>query len=134
LYLAEQAGQKCIVVAGLDERIQWERTFRVPLTRPHLGVLMNPVLKDDSGYQGKHKRDWPIWDSPQAIVRNMESTNLAWWIFQLHAYLPAFPASLVKIDEQQIPPKEWGNPMGTPELLQKDSLARHVWKYLDPAL
>ena len=38
LYLAEQAGQKCIVVAGLDERIQWERTFRVPLTRPHLVV------------------------------------------------------------------------------------------------
>jgi hypothetical protein len=133
LYLAEQAGQRCIVVAGSDERIQWTRTIRVPGTRPQLGFLMIPVLKD-AMYQGKHKSDWPIWDSLQALVLGMESTNLAWWTFRLHAYLPAFPAKSVKIDEQQISPQEWVDDMEIPGTLQKEALARHVWKYLAPTL
>ena len=95
---------------------------------------MNPVLKDDSVHQGKHKRDWPIWDSPQALVRRMESTNLAWWTFRLHAYLPTFPARSVEIDGQQISPYIWLDDMGIPELLRKESLAQHVWKYLAPTL
>jgi class 3 adenylate cyclase len=132
LYLAQQAGQKCIVVAGSDERMQWTRTIRVPGSRHQLGFLMIPILKD-AMYQGKHKSDWPIWDSIQALVLGMDSTNLAAWTFRLHAYLPAFPEAAVEIDGQQISPPEWGDEMGIPESLQKESLARHVWKYLAPA-
>lgn len=132
LHLAQQAGHKCIVVAGSDERIQWTRTIRVPGTRPQLGFLMIPILKGIM-YQGKHKSDWPIWDSLQALVLGMNSTNLASWTFRLHAYLPAFPDVAVEIDGRQILPQQWGDEMSIPALLQKESLARHVWEYLAPA-
>lgn len=134
LYLAMQHSQKCVVVAGLDETIQWERTYRVPHSRSNLGVLMNPVLKGEEGFLGKQKNDWPIWYSHQSLVRSMNSTNLASWTFRLHAYIPAFPARSVEIDGGPISPQEWDDDMGIPESLQKESLARHVWKYLDPML
>jgi hypothetical protein len=64
----------------------------------------------------------------------MNSTNLAWWTFRLHVYIPAFPARAVEIEGGQISPQEWHDDMGIPETLQKESLARHAWKYLAPTL
>jgi Adenylate and Guanylate cyclase catalytic domain len=132
LYLALQHSQKCAVVAGKDEKIQWERTYRVPQMRSHLGAMMNPELKSKTGFLDKQKYDWPIWYSDDSLVGSMDSTNLAWWTFQLHAYIPAFPARSVAIEGTHISPGEWGDIMDIPELLKKESLARHVWEYLDP--
>jgi hypothetical protein len=92
---------------------------------------MNPILKGMQG-QGMQKDNWPIWESHQSLVREMESTNLAAWTFNLHAYLPAFPETSVGIDGKQISPQAWGNEMGIPEALRKEALARHVWTYLAP--
>jgi Adenylate and Guanylate cyclase catalytic domain len=135
LYLAEQTGQKVIVVAGKDERIQWERTIRVPLTRPHLGVMMNPILKLDAVHQGRQKRDWPIWDSLEALKLAMESTgNLASWVFRLHLYTPSFPAPAVTIADQPVSPQDWPNELEIPEKVNKDVMAQQAWQLLDPSL
>ena len=41
LHLAQKTSQKSIVVAGADERRQWERAYDIPNTRDRIGVLMN---------------------------------------------------------------------------------------------
>jgi adenylate/guanylate cyclase family protein len=135
LYLAEQSGQKVIVVAGKDERIQWERTIRVPLTRPHLGIMMNPILMRDPKHQDWQKRDWPIWDSLEALKLAMDSTNnLASWVFRLHLFTPAFPATTVTIAGQPVSPQDWPNELEIPEKVNKDALAQQGWQLLDPSI
>jgi hypothetical protein len=89
---------------------------------------MNPVLRD-LHFQEMQKDNWPIWESRQSLVREMEANNLAAWTFRLHACLPAFPETSVEIDGTRISPGEWGDEMGIPEALRKESLARHVWSY-----
>jgi hypothetical protein len=131
--LASAESKKCIIVAGADERIQWERTFRFSGMRTQLGVLMNPILKMDDVHQGRQERDWPIWDSTQAIIREMDSTNLGSWIFRLHLFLPAFPSTSIDFDRTHISPSTWGDEMEFPPEVRKEDLVRRVWKLLDPA-
>lgn len=134
LYKAGVAKQKCIVVAGLDERIQWVRTHSIPGTQNLLGVLMNPVLKTDPTHQARQKGFWPSWPSRNEMVRNMEGTNLAWWVFHMHTYLPAFPNRCVAVGELEIGPDGWKDEMGTPDGLDLDELGKCAWQILNPSL
>ena len=61
LYIVEKEGMRGIVVAGADEKIQWERAFDIPNpnTRESISVLMIPILKEDSQHQTKQSRNWP---------------------------------------------------------------------------
>jgi hypothetical protein len=60
--------------------------------------------------------------------------NLAWWIFDLHAYVPAFPADTVKIGEKSIKPQDWTKPNEVPTDVDVNGLVRIVWPILNPAL
>jgi class 3 adenylate cyclase len=133
LYLVETAGQKGIVVAGADEKIQWERAYDIPNTRGHIGVMMNPILRVDPTHQSRQSRNWPSWPSPEALLREMNSNNnLAWWAFNLHAFIPAFPAATVNIGGQEISPQEWTNELVPPENVRREALVEQVWPLLRP--
>lgn len=134
LVMADNEANKCIVVAGFDEKIQWESAVSFAGTRNKLGVLMNPILKLANRYQGRQRKDWPIWNSTQALVREMEETNLGWWVFNLHAYLPTFPSNTVEISSNKISAKDWPSETVLPNNIRKEDLARQVWKLLDPGL
>ncbi|MEN6521154.1 MAG: adenylate/guanylate cyclase domain-containing protein [Armatimonadota bacterium] len=132
LYKAEVAKQKCIVVAGLDEHIQWVRTHSIPGTQNMLGVLMNPVLKTDPTHQARQKGFWPSWPSWNEMVRNMDGTNLAYWTFHMHAYLPSFPEQHVMVGGAPLYPSNWNDEMGIPDGMNRDDLAKCVWQILGP--
>jgi hypothetical protein len=134
LFMAGMERKKCIVVSGADERIQWERTYRFPGTRDQLGVLMNPILRMDEGHESRQKSDWPIWDSQQSLVRDMEATNLAWWVFRMHVFLPSFPASSIEMSGLSISPESWEDGGEPPAGLRSDELARRVWRVLAPRI
>lgn len=133
LYLVETAGQKGIVVAGADEKIQWERAYDIPNTRGHIGVMMNPILKVDPTHQSRQSRNWPSWPSPEALLREMNSNNnLAWWTYNLHAFVPAFPAGSVTIGGEDVPPQEWTNELDVPAKVRREALVEYVWPLLKP--
>ncbi|MCX6346269.1 MAG: adenylate/guanylate cyclase domain-containing protein [Armatimonadetes bacterium] len=137
LYIAEQNEGKCLVVAGCDERKQWNLAYSLSAeTRSFLGVLMNPMLKGTNGteYQFKQKDDQPIWNSCPEMVAAMNDSNLAWWIYHMHAYLPAFPAKEVDIAGLPVSPQDWASDTGFPSGLDKEALAACCWKILDPNL
>lgn len=132
-YLIETAAQKGIVVAGADEKIQWERTYDLPNTRGNIGVMMNPILKRDPTHQSRQSRNWPSWASPEALLSDMNlNNNLAWWTFKLHAFMPAFPAETVNIGGQEINPQEWVDELVPPEKVSREALVEHVWPLLRP--
>lgn len=139
LYLSVREGHKVVILAGKDERIQWERAYRLPESRPKIGVLMIPVLKDNKEYQRQQKQNWPIWDSLPALKLDMEASNLAWWTFCLHAFIPAFPSPFVEIGKDEskpeISPNDWPEEleMTIPSSIDKDKLAVTVWNLLDPS-
>lgn len=134
LYIVETAAQKGIIVAGADEKIQWERAYDIPNTRGNIGVMMNPILRGDSMEQARQSRNWPSWPSPEALLREMNSeNNLAWWTFRLHAFVPSFPATSVQIAEQEIQPQDWTNELETPSKINKESLVEHIWPLLKPS-
>jgi len=136
IHLAEQYGQKVIIIAGADERIQWQRSYEISNARDKIGVIMNPVFKQDPVYQAMQKASWPIWDSEDALEQDMVSakpTNLALWVFNLHAYIPAFPNTEVIIGGERISPQNWVDPMQIPSSVSPRALANHVWPILNPA-
>lgn len=133
LYLVETAGQKGIVVAGADEKIQWERAYDIPNTRGNIGVMMNPILRVDPTHQSRQSRNWPSWPSPEALLREMSlNNNLAWWTFNLHAFVPAFPAAAVRIGQQPIQPQDWTSELTPPESIRREDIVEHVWPLLRP--
>jgi hypothetical protein len=135
LYLVETAGQKGIVIAGADEKIQWERAYDIPNTRGNIGVMMNPILKADPTHQTRQSRNWPSWPSPEALLREMNSNNnLAWWTFNLHAFVPSFPATGVIIGEQIVQPQDWTSELTPPENVRIEDLVEHVWSLLRPLI
>ncbi len=133
LYLVEKVGQKGIVVAGSDEKIQWERAYDIPNTRGNIGVMMNPILRTDPTHQSRQSRNWPSWPSPEALLREMSSNNnLSWWTYNLHAFVPAFPASSVRIGEQDVQPQDWKDVLEPPIGLAREAIVEHVWPLLRP--
>jgi hypothetical protein len=134
LYLAQEARQKSIIVAGADERRQWERAYDIPKTRDRIGVLMIPVLTEDGDkHQMLLSKAGPIWSSQPALRRAMDSSNTAWWTFHLLAFIPAFPAPFVTISGKKITPRDWSNESEVPERIRKEDLTQQVWEILNPA-
>ena len=132
LYFAEQSNHKALVVSGYDERIQWELAYIHPNSRNQFGVVMNPVLNVDRENQERQRGHWPTWHSQNHLREDMNTRNIAWWTFHLHAFLPIFPADAVHLGSEYVMPREWlkENQFDVPEKVQKDELAATVWKLL----
>jgi len=133
-YLSKMTRQKSIIVAGADERHQWNRAYDIPNIRDQIGVLMIPVLNEDKdNHQMPLSKSGPIWSSERALFSAMSLSNTAWWTFHLHAFIPAFPAPFVEISGNTITPHEWRNEMEIHEKIQIDGLTKKVWRFLNPA-
>ena len=132
LYFVGLSQRKAIVVAGFDERIQWDLIYRHPNTQDQLGVLMNPVFNVSREHQARQHNRWPSWVSRSDLRRDMDAHNLAWWAFHLHAFLPVFPAEAVAIGSERITPEEWpeSKAFEFPQQVDKDELATIVWNLL----
>ncbi|MBI2909147.1 MAG: adenylate/guanylate cyclase domain-containing protein [Chloroflexi bacterium] len=131
-YLAELAEQKVVVVAGKDERIQWEQA--VHLAQERLGVLMNPVLRDEGTHQSHQGPDWPIWSSKQSLEEAMRPpSNLAWWLFLLLGFVPSFPGRVAMVGTNRFPLTSCPTEPEIPEGLDLNALAENLWDRLDPA-
>ena len=120
LFLSEAEASKCIVVSGADERIQWETMYRIG------------ARDKVANYQTRQKSDGPIWNSREQLAMGMDGANLAWWVFRLHAILPAFPSTSIDIDGTTISLRDWMDEDAIPTGLRRDSLADRVWEILDP--
>jgi class 3 adenylate cyclase len=137
IYLAEKVNSKVLVVAGADERRQWERSYSIASSSAKLGVVLIPILRQDKINQTLQGESGPIWYSERSLADDMQAdtpNNLAWWIFDLHAYVPAFPADTVKIGEKSIKPQDWTKPNEVPTDVDVNGLVRIVWPILNPAL
>ena len=130
-HLVEKESRRSIVISGADEQILWERAYSIRTTQDKIGVLMNPVLTQHGTYTGRQTRKWPSWPSKKALVRGMKNTNLGWWTFRLHAYLPAFPAMAVPLGTANVTPENWKNQLTIPDEVDREALADHVWALLE---
>lgn len=133
LHLAESAKTKCVVIAGSDENLQWNQAYNVPSALTRLGVLMIPIVKMEPEHQVYQQRRWPIWHSEVDVVRQCTGSNVAWWLFSLLAFLPAFPELVVMIGDKEVSPGEWTDQIDIPADLSVDRLVSHVWPLLNPA-
>jgi class 3 adenylate cyclase len=136
IHLAEQMDRKVIVVSGADEKMQWKCSYGIGNAREKIGVIMNPILlnKLDPNFQAFQKDHWPIWQSESELAEEMTTAvpnNLAWWVFCLHAFLPAFPSATVEISGTPLEPNNWTDPEQIPASVQPSQLARHVWPLLE---
>jgi hypothetical protein len=129
LHLSKQIGRKCIIVAGYDEKIQWEEALSsIPYTRGQFGVLFNPILNNKDGtYQGRQTKNWPLYFSWQQMLPDMDKYNLSSWLIRLHLFLYHFPAPSVKIGDIWLSPKDWQNDPEIEKRINKEALAKDVF-------
>ena len=95
---------------------------------------MHPVLSQSLDYQAFQSLSWPIWESEGALIDAMtsvEPTNLAWWVVNLHAFLPAFPHPYIEIGAGKFP-ADWPNREQIPDTIQAADIAKCVWPLLSP--
>jgi len=105
LYDELNISKKCIIVAGYDEKIQWERAHDILDFRDKIGVLFNPILETRAGYQERQGKRWPYWDSWKEMADQMKKSNLAEWTTKMHIYIPAFPDKNISIGKKTISQK-----------------------------
>jgi len=135
LHLSKQIGRKCIIVAGYDEKIQWEEALdSIPYTRDQFGVLFNPILNNKDGtYQGRQTKNWPLYFSWQRMIPDMEKYNLTIWLTKLHLFLYHFPSPSIKIGDIWFSPKDWQSDPEFEKRIYKEALAKDVFnKILTP--
>lgn len=138
LQMSVQENHKTVVLTGLDEQRQWQIASDMPNNRDRLGVLMNPVLRDNSAdlntqlWQGPN---WPIWENTADLEEALGQGNVAKWVYRMLAFLPAFPRNVVHIGTEDVSPSDWIDEFSAPPSLADASLlAEHVWPILDPSL
>jgi hypothetical protein len=118
---------KCAVIVGSDEKDQWIRAHEVPGGQGVIGALFNPVLMKGPN-QAKHSKRWPSWYSWEQLLAEMEGSNLAQWLTQLHVFLSQFPSSKVSINGKEVPPSAWKN--GAPfDVVNNEELARYAFQH-----
>ena len=129
ILLSKRIGEKCVVVAGYDENIQWAKSHSfIPATRDQYGALFNPVLKEKEGlHQGRQTKNWPIYFSSQEIVDDMARYDLAKWLTQLHLFLSSFPAAEVEVEGVSFYPKDWIEKDMVEDKIHKNGLAQRVF-------
>lgn len=129
MYLCESKPNKCIVVVGHDEHIQWEGVHAsIPDTRSKFGVLFNPVIKRKEGVQAHQTKNWPLFFNKESIVSAMGEFNLEEWLIKLHLYLPNFPAKSVKINNEELTAIDWAPDKPFTRSIDKHSLAQEVFE------
>lgn len=135
---AIDGGCKVIALAGADEQVQWKRAINMDGARDLLGVLMNPILRDNednSLVQAAQTLDGPIWESPEDLASALESGNLAYWVFALHVLLPRYPAESVDMGAGvTLGPVDWVSEFENPATLDFARLAAKAWEILDPSV
>lgn len=134
IHLARNYEPKSIIVSGWDERRQWTGSYNVANARERMGALMHPVLSQKLDYQAFQSLSWPIWESEGALIDAMtsiEPTNLAWWVVNLHAFVPAFPHPYVEVGAGKFP-SDWPNREQIPDTIQAVDIAKCVWPLLSP--
>ena len=138
IYLANNVteGIKTIVVAGADEKIQWNH---VMTTSPDkFGAMFIPLLKSKpdacgSAHTAKQRKNWPCWFSKSDLTGDFITTNAGKWAFQLFAQVPSFPAENVEICGVKISESNWVDEFSFPAGLTAPDLATHIWPLLDPS-
>jgi hypothetical protein len=134
LYLSETLQCKCEIVAGHDERKQWEAAHAsIPSSRSQFGVLFNPVLNAKSGHQGRQTKNWPLYFNSQQVLEDMDTYDSAVWFSKLHLFLSSFPETEIRIGSVVIQPEIWASPDAETEiigLVGKPELARHVFEHV----
>ena len=128
LDISNRVQGKCVVIAGDDERILYERSHDIPKSRQNLGALFNPVLTVEKGHQARQIKNWPYWDSWDSIVKEMRSTNLMEWTTKLHAYIPAFPSQNIKIGDVEIGPSDLDGKILKKKKINQGYLSKHVFE------
>jgi class 3 adenylate cyclase len=128
LHFSKLEHKKCIVVVGLDERIQWERAIdALPDTRDQFGVLFNPVLNLKEGAQVRQTELVTLYYSWQQLLDDMEKYDFVNWLTKLHLFLLCFPASSVDINGISIQPKDWKGNKNIEEKIDKQTMAKQVF-------
>jgi hypothetical protein len=129
------ADKKAIIVAGLDEQPQWQSILSMGDAGKNMAAILNPVFTIRDGgasHTARQKNDWPIWRAKKELEDDMQSTNAAKWVVQLHAQLPSFPALSADIGGQSVSGREWRNEFTIPKKLDSSKIVDAVWHILDP--
>lgn len=132
--LTTYAGSKILIVAGEDEKTQWQHV--IELDPKHIGAIFNPSLRisDATGqHTARQSRNWPIWLSKSNLLEEMKTTNAAKWVFQLFAQIPSFPSKKALIGNVGFSGKDWTDEFKWPEQLMINDLIKVVWPMLDTA-
>lgn len=135
LQIAETEQHKTIVIAGADEQKQWDIAANMPGNRARLGVLLNPVLRDDDtnmSKQAKQLPNWPMWENENQLTTALAAGNVAHWVYRLLAYLPAFPRTSVRLGDEEVTPGDWLDEFQIPEKVDVAALAAATWPKLNP--
>ncbi len=128
LQMSNKIGSKCIVIAGADERNQWESAHEIILaTVSQFGVLFNPKLNNKDGYQGHQTENWPLFTNWDRIVVEMENYDFADWLAKLHLFLSAFPRQSIEINGEIFSPEDWRD-ASIEGKLHKPTLAKYVFE------
>ena len=131
LYISKKIEKKCIVIAGGDERVQWEIFYGIQSERQCVGAVMIPALRTQDHKHERQRKDKPSWPSCQAFIRAMEQPNLAWWSFCLYIVLPAFPSTSIKIGDISIDPHNWCENEPIPEVTTARNVANAIWDLVE---
>lgn len=127
LRLSPELEGKSVVVVGHDEKTQWERGLDIKGSMSRFGVIFNPIFETER-YQVRQEKTMPFWYSWEAMVEDMQKSNLAQWTTQLHAYLPEFPSKCVTIEGRSIYPEDWQNEEKLHHKITREALAEYVFK------
>ena len=133
MHMVEDDGAKAIVVAGKDEMEQWNQLFGMPNGRKAIGACLIPVIRMSREHQVLQKKQFPIWYSEEDAVRRCrEEGNVAEWLYELLAKVPAFPDKNVCVPGAElIASGRWSEACGKDEMIAK-ALIESVWSLLNP--
>lgn len=134
LHLTQGCASKCVVIAGKDEEGQWKLTYSIRNGLTALGACLIPIVKMDPKHQVQMDKSFPIWFGIEEASRHCcDGGNVADWLYDLLARLPAFPEHDVKIcGAENVQPGKWSESCGRNESTAK-ALIEHVWSILEPA-
>jgi len=128
LQIVNDQKKKSIIIAGADERMQWEHTRDIyPYTASKFGELYNPKLNNKDGTQSYQRGNWPIFSAWQRIVEDMEKYDFADWLAKLHLFLSVFPQQSIEVNGVEFTPDDWRD-SSIEDKINKSALAKYVYE------
>ena len=126
-------GNKGIVIAGADERSQWDYIIN---NIYEFGAILNPIFKQlqpgKKSHTARQTPKWPFWNDKQSLVDDTNGTNAAKWVFHMFAQLESFPSQYVLLNGKRISSKSWKNEFKCPSNIDLNDLVNFVWPILKP--